>query len=192
MTEMADADRAQGSVGVRSRQLRPPECAVASDTSPNILVNAVMVMVELKHIEKIPDGRTIERHVGIVVVGNRVREIVPAAMSQRFQIPISLDELQDRDVIGVGVADMTALRKARHDDERNPRTVAEEVERLDVSGDIEAASLIESDEQCGLVHQFGIGLEMINNVLDHSLKQVNLGRRWVTVEQGVRLDVRNG
>jgi len=28
MTEMADADRAQGSVGVRSRQLRPPECAV--------------------------------------------------------------------------------------------------------------------------------------------------------------------
>jgi hypothetical protein len=129
---MIEADRAQGSVGFRSRERRAPECAVSCVTFLNTLVTAVMV--ELKHIEKIPDGRTIERHVRIIVVGNRVRKIVPAAIGQRLQIPIPLDELQDRDVIGVGVADMAALRKARYNDERDAGAVAEEVERLDVSG----------------------------------------------------------
>ena len=70
--------------------------AVAPETIPNILVTAVKVIVEVKQVEKISDGRAIERHIRIIVVGNRVRKIVPAAIAQRLQIPIPLDELQDR------------------------------------------------------------------------------------------------
>ena len=75
-------------------------------TLPNILVTAVVVMVETKQIEKVSDGRAIERHIRIVVIRNWVREIVPAAIGQRLQIPVSLDELQDGNVVRVGVGDV--------------------------------------------------------------------------------------
>ena len=93
-----------------------------------------MVSIEMKQIEEIPDGRTVPRYIRIISICNRVREIIPAAPSQRLQIPIPLDEFQNRDVIGVGVADVAAPRKARDHDQRYTWTVAKKIKRLDVSG----------------------------------------------------------
>src|SRR5260370_1261637 len=56
-------------------------------------------MVEMEHVEEIAEGRAVERHIGILVLDNRVGEIIPAPTGQRLQMPVSLDELQNRDVV---------------------------------------------------------------------------------------------
>jgi hypothetical protein len=37
-------------------------------------------MTELEHVEEIPDLRAVEGHIGVIVVGFRIGEIVPAAV----------------------------------------------------------------------------------------------------------------
>ena len=58
-------------------------------------VSVVAVVVEVEEVEEIAKRRAIERHVRIIIVDSRIREIVAAAMRQWFQIPIAFDELQD-------------------------------------------------------------------------------------------------
>src|SRR5713226_7904275 len=73
---------------------------------------AVAVLVaEVEEVEEIAERRTVERHIGIIVLDNGIGEIIAAAMRQRFQVPVALDELQDRDVVRVGVADVAATRE---------------------------------------------------------------------------------
>lgn len=43
-----------------------------------------------------------QRHVGILAQGDRVREVVPAAPRERFQIPVALDEFEDRRMVRAG------------------------------------------------------------------------------------------
>src|SRR5215471_9500976 len=88
--------------------------------------------VELEHVEQVADRRTVKRYVGVVSRRNRVWEVVSTALGEGFQVPIPLDEFQDRNVVGIGVIDVPASRERRNDDERNPRTIAEEIQRLDV------------------------------------------------------------
>ena len=73
-----------------------------------IAVVIAVVVSEVEQIKEIADGRGIERHIGIVFLDNGVREIIAAAMGKRLQIPIPLDELENRDVVGVSVADVAA------------------------------------------------------------------------------------
>jgi hypothetical protein len=53
----------------------------------------IIVLVELEPVEEIAQCRTVQPDLGIVVRSHRVREIVPAPIGQRFQMPVSLDEL---------------------------------------------------------------------------------------------------
>jgi len=106
-----------------------------------------MSMSELEHVEQIAEGWAIERHVGIIGVRNRIREIIAAPRRQGLQVPIALDEFQNRDVIGVCVVHMPALGKRRDDNQRDARTVAEEIERLNVTGIVEAAALVQRDDK---------------------------------------------
>ena len=71
-----------------------------------IAVVIAVVVSEVEQIEEIADGRGIEWHIRVVSLGYGVREIIAAAMGERLQIPIPLDELENRDVVGVSVADV--------------------------------------------------------------------------------------
>ena len=74
------------------------------------VVIAVMAMVEGKQVHEIADGRAIFGLVPVVVaVINRVREIVAAAIRDFREIPVLFDELQQRDMVVVGVVDVTFL-----------------------------------------------------------------------------------
>jgi hypothetical protein len=66
------------------------------------------VVSEVEQIKEVADGRGIERHIRVAFLGDGVREIIAAAMGERLQIPIPLDELENRDVVGVSVADVAA------------------------------------------------------------------------------------
>src|SRR6266481_2185931 len=136
----------------------------------------------------IADRWAVERHIGIIVTRNWIGKIVAAAMRQRLQVPIALDELQDRDVIGVGVADVTATGERRDDDERNARPVAEEVERLNIAGVIVTAAFVEGNDECSVGEEFGPGHKVVNGLLDHSFQEVELRGSRVAVEQAVGLD----
>ena len=76
----------------------------------NLVVIAILVLVlEREHHEQIADRRAVYRHIGIVLVRNRIGKIVAAASAQRFEAPVALDEFQDRDVVGIAVRDMSSL-----------------------------------------------------------------------------------
>jgi hypothetical protein len=74
---------------------------------------------KIEHLEAIADGRGIQGHIGIVAGREGIGEIVAAAAGEGFQAPVALDELDDRNVIVVGVDDMAARGVGRNDDERN-------------------------------------------------------------------------
>jgi hypothetical protein len=118
--------------------------AVPATVSVTIMT---MTMSELENVEQIADGRAVERHVGIIWVRNRIREIIAAPRRQGLQVPIALDELQDRDVIGIRVVHMPALGKRRNDNQRDAGTVAEEIEWLNVTGIVIATALVQRDDK---------------------------------------------
>ena len=76
-------------------------------------------MAEGKHVKQIANGWAVSRHVGITGGGNRIGEVVAAARRQRLQSPVTLDELQDRDAVGIGVVDVSAFGEVGGDDQRN-------------------------------------------------------------------------
>ena len=61
--------------------LRPPFFVVGVMRLSVVLALTVVVLVaEIEEVEEIAEGRTVERHVGIIVVDDRVVEIIAAAM----------------------------------------------------------------------------------------------------------------
>jgi len=105
-----------------------------------------------------------------VIVGS---EDCHDSAGERSQIPVALDEFQDGDVIRIGVAHMAPSAKGRYRYQRNTRTVAEEVERLDVTR-VVVAAFVHRDEKSGAGKKLGIGAQMIHDLLDHALEQIHL------------------
>ena len=60
-------------------------------------------------------------------------------------------------MVAVLVRDVAAGGVRRHDDQRDARAVAEEVERLHVARVVVAAAFVEGDEDGGVLPQVGIG-----------------------------------
>src|SRR6266478_5747141 len=192
MAGINDAGRALSTAGVRSIERLPPECAISLRGYSEHLAIVVGAMVELEHVEKIAEGRAIRRHIRIVVVLRRIRKIIPAPTGQRLQMPVSLDELQNRDVVCICMVNVPALGERRHNDQRDARPIAEEVQRLDIAGVIVTTAFIEGDDESGVGEEFGSGHEVIDGLLDHAFQEAELRGRRVTVEQAVRLDEGNG
>src|SRR5258705_12725045 len=128
-----------------------------------LVLTSIVVLGEVEEVEKIAEGRAVERHIGILVVHDGVREVIAAAMGQGLEVPIPLDELEDGDVVGVGVADVAAGGEGRNRDQRNARAITEEVQRLDIAGVIEAAALVHGDEQNGGGKELRDGGEMTHD-----------------------------
>jgi hypothetical protein len=83
-----------------------PDSAVALRAARE--VGAVRIAREVEHV---PDGRHIGRNVGILGLNDGVGQVVSASVGQRIQTPLPLDELQDRDVVGVGADDPPPFEK---------------------------------------------------------------------------------
>src|SRR5260370_3863549 len=153
-----------------------------------VVIVMVVIVVELEHHEQIADRRAVHRHIGIVFVRNRIWKIVAAASAQRHQVPVALDEFQDRDVVGIAVRDMSSLRVGRHHHQRHARPVAEEIDRLDKAAVVIPASLIESNKQSRLRFEPRIGREGIQDFLQHAFEEIELGGCGTAVDQSVGLD----
>ena len=109
-----------------------------------------------------------------------------------LQSPVPLDELQDRNVIGVIVRDVAGLGVGRNHDQRNARAVAEEVERLHVTGVVVAAAFVEGDEDGGVLPERRIRLDRIDDLLGEAFEQIQLGRCRVAIDQSAGLDEGDG
>ena len=57
------------------------------------------IVVEVEQVEQVADRRRVLGNVRIVFIGVWVRQIVAAAFTDRRQVPVPFDELQDRNVI---------------------------------------------------------------------------------------------
>jgi len=77
-------------------------------------------MAEVKHVEQITDGWHVDRDIRIIV-DNRIRQVVTAALRERTEIPVVLDEFHERGVLGTDVTNVAApLRRRRFPPPRNP------------------------------------------------------------------------
>lgn len=60
-----------------------------------------VVVVKAEQVHQIADSGSVQRNVGIAFAGDWVRQVVAAAIGHSTHVPISFDELQDRNVIRV-------------------------------------------------------------------------------------------
>ena len=107
------------------------------------------MMAKIEHIEQIADGRAVARDIGITA-DNRIREIIAASAGQRSQVPIPLDKLQDRRVVRIRVADMTACGERRDNNQWNARAIPEKVNRLNVAGIVVTTAFVKGDDERSL------------------------------------------
>ena len=57
-------------------------------------------MVEIEHVEQVADRGAVYRHVRIVPVRVRIRQIIAAAAGQRQEVPVALNEFIPTCVLG--------------------------------------------------------------------------------------------
>src|SRR5487761_2535538 len=98
--------------------------------------------LKVKQVEQISYGRAIERYIGVLFGHDGIRIVIATAAGKRFQSPVPFDELQDGNVVSVGMAHVAGTGVRGHDDHRNARAVAEEVQRLHVAGIVVAAAFV--------------------------------------------------
>ena len=65
---------------------------------------------ESKRLKEVRNCRSVERNVGVTLRRDWIREIVTAAVADGADLPVSLDEFVDRDMVRVAVRDVTSRR----------------------------------------------------------------------------------
>jgi hypothetical protein len=122
-----------------------------------------VLVAEIEHVEQVADGGHVEWHVRITYGRDRIGQIIAAALGQRLQMPVPLDELHNRRMVGVGVHHVAAARVFGHGDHGNARPVAEEVDRLEEARIPVAAALVKGDEEGGLLEEVRMCLEPVED-----------------------------
>src|SRR5229473_5660849 len=72
------------------------------------IVIAIMISVEIEHIEQVSDCRHVDGNIGMVIVGARIGQIIAAALAELAEIPIPLDEFHKGRMFTINVGDVTA------------------------------------------------------------------------------------
>ena len=88
---------------------------------------------ESKQVKQVPDRRRVLRHISIVGAYNGIGKVVAAAIADRGQVPVALDELENGNVVGILMRNVAGLGEGRDHDQRYARPIAEEVQWLGVS-----------------------------------------------------------
>lgn len=65
---------------------------------------------ESKRVKEVRNCRSVERNVRVTLRRDWIREIVTAAVADGADLPVSLDEFVDRDMVRVAVSDVTSRR----------------------------------------------------------------------------------
>src|ERR1700729_1348603 len=65
-------------------------------------------VVEVERVEQVVECRAVGRHVRIVLRRLWIWKVVAAAVCERLQAPVTLDELQQRNVVAIVVKDFSA------------------------------------------------------------------------------------
>ena len=66
--------------------------------------------VKGEQVKEVIQSRAVKRHIRAQErQRNGIGEIIAAALGNRGQIPVALDEFQDRDVVGVAMGDVPRL-----------------------------------------------------------------------------------
>src|SRR5271155_2916692 len=147
-----------------------------------------VLVTEVEHLEQISDRRAVAGYVWIVAIRDRISQVVAAARGHRRQHPITLDKLQNRNVVIIRMDYPAAGRERGNNDKWDARSITEEVQRLDVAGVVVAAAFIEGDEHRRLPREFPIGVEPVEENLQHRFEEIDLGTGWMPVEHAVGFD----
>jgi hypothetical protein len=89
--------------------------------------------MEIKQVHEVAYRWAVDRDVRIVFLHFWIWEIVSAAVRQRRQSPVGFDELQNGNVVGVVVRDVAWLGEFGDYERGDSRSIAEEVDGLNVS-----------------------------------------------------------
>ena len=103
-------------------------------------------MFPIEHSKQIAQRRAVRRHVRARRARLRLGQVVAAALGDRRQAPVPLDEFIQRNVVVVHVANFAVVRVRRNNEQWDAGAVAEEIHRLHVARIIVAAAFIERDE----------------------------------------------
>jgi uncharacterized DUF497 family protein len=145
------------------------------------LVTKAAMTFKIEEVKEVADGRAVERHVGAdEVQRERIGEVVAAALGNRRQIPVALDELENRDVIRIAMRNMSRTEIRTYHKKYDPGAVPEEIERLDVSGIVIATPFVKRDEDHRIL-RIRRRLHSVDNFLAEPLEQVELRRGWMAV-----------
>src|SRR6266705_5323622 len=143
-------------------RLLPP--VVVHRRYTTVLLSALSV-AEIEQVEQVANRRHVGWDVRIVTVKLRIGQIVAAAVAERrVEHPVPFNEFDERGVLGVNVADMTAHREGRNSDHRNARPSAEEIDGLDKAGVVVAAALVYSHEDGSLGPLLRVALRELDDV----------------------------
>ncbi len=126
--------------------------------------------MEVEQVHQIANRRGVQRDVWVVLAGDWVGQIVAAAIAYRGQVPVGFDEFQDRDVIGIGVRDVSGLGVFGDYQDWNSGSVAVVVECLYVSGVVVTSALVEGDDDGSAVPEFFVGLNAVDDFLYEALE----------------------
>src|SRR5215510_11675657 len=106
-------------------------------------------------------------------------------------MPVPFNELHDRSMVSISVADMAASGEGRHDDQRDARPNAEEIDRLHETGVIVTATFIKGNDECGLFRQFRMPLQAVQNAINQRFKNVELGTGRMSITKAVWFEIGN-
>src|ERR1700722_15165841 len=90
---------------------------------PMLSCDYVLLLAEVEQIEQVPDCRAIRGDVGIGLGGLRIWEIITAPVAHWAKIPVSLDEFENRNMIGIFMRDVSWTGELRGNKEGDPRAV---------------------------------------------------------------------
>ena len=71
------------------------------------LSSVAVALFEVEQIGQVSDRGSIKRDIGVRWGRDRIRKIISAPRGHRRQAPVVFDELEDQDMIGIGVRDVS-------------------------------------------------------------------------------------
>src|SRR5215831_18600219 len=95
-------------------------------------------------------------------------------------------------MVSIRVHHFAATGILRDGNEGDARPVAEEVDRLEETRVPVATALVEGDEEGRLFEEGWMRLELVEDLVDHRFKQIELRTRGMTVDEAVGLYIGDG
>jgi len=106
---------------------------------------------------------------------NGIGQVIAAPVAERaIEHPVPFDELHERGMLTIDMANTAATREGRNGDHWNARACAEEIYWLDKARVVEAAALVHSDENRGLGPLLGVALREFDEFLAKASKSPHL------------------